>query len=59
MRVFLIFEGKYDFSAHGGSELGFKDTHFGTSQSSSQFATEMNVNRSIMCSCVMNGDWVS
>ena len=54
MGVFQRFKGRYDFSAHRGRELVFKDTHFGTSESTSHFATDMNGNSLIMCSRVMN-----
>jgi len=32
----------------------FKDTHFGTSESSTHFATDMNGNSLVMCPRVMN-----
>jgi len=54
MRVFQRFEGRYYFSAHRVRELVFKDTHFGTSNSPTNFATDMNVNSLIMCSRLMN-----
>jgi len=54
MRVFQRFEGRYHFSAHRGLEIVFKDTHFGISEFPSHFATDMNGNSLIMCSCVMN-----
>jgi hypothetical protein len=54
MRVFQRFEGMYHFWAHRGRELVFKDTHFGTSESSTHFATDVNGNSLVMCPRVMN-----
>ena len=54
MRIFQRLERRYNFSAHRGREIVFKDTHFGTSESPTNFATDMNGNSLIMCSRVMN-----
>jgi hypothetical protein len=54
MRVFQRFKGRHYFSAHRGRKLRFKDTHFGTSESPTHFATDMNGYSLVMCSCVMN-----